>query len=46
MDSQLDKAIQYIDMTLAEGLFDPMTRLEMLETKQRLEQAANQEKSP
>ncbi|WP_366249385.1 hypothetical protein [Terribacillus aidingensis] len=46
MDSQLDKAIQYIDKTLAEGLFDPMTRQEMLETKQRLERAANQEKSP
>ncbi|MFS0560768.1 hypothetical protein AB1K91_08500 [Terribacillus sp. 179-K 1B1 HS] len=46
MDYQLDKAIKYIDKTLAEGQFDPMMRQEMLEMKSMLERVANQEKSP
>ncbi|MFP7168878.1 hypothetical protein [Terribacillus sp. 7520-G] len=46
MDHQLDNAIKYIDKTLAEGQFDPLMRLEMLEMKQMLERAANQDKSP
>ncbi|MFP7494703.1 hypothetical protein SFC66_13025 [Terribacillus saccharophilus] len=42
----MDKAIQYIDQTLAEGQFDPMMRVELLEMKQRLERLTNQDKSP